>query len=72
MGAALTHPIIGSKYEGPSLDRPSLRQMPRHWILEEAREDYRPVWYRRVEIWILIIAALWMLAGFARIGGQLA
>ena len=58
---------IGSKYEGPPLDRPVLRQLPRHWILEDAREDYRPRWFRRVEVWTLIIVALWLLAGAAQI-----
>lgn len=28
---------IGSKYEGPSWDRPCLRQMPREWQLEETK-----------------------------------
>ena len=29
---------IGSKYSGPSLDRPCLRQMPREWELEETKK----------------------------------
>ena len=31
---------IGSKYEGPPLDRPCLRQLPRGWVLEESREPW--------------------------------
>ena len=30
---------IGCKYDGPSLDRPCLRQLPRHWVLEETKES---------------------------------
>ena len=30
----MSYPEIGSKYTGPALDRPTLRQMPRHWQLE--------------------------------------
>ena len=29
---------IGSKYNGPAWDRPCLRQLPRHWQLEEAKK----------------------------------
>ncbi len=65
----MSKPIIGSKYFGPELDRPCLRQMPHHWVLEETRADYRPVWYRRVETWVLIVVALWLLAGAAQIVG---
>ena len=34
---------IGSRYEGPALDRPALRQMPSHWVLEESRPVRRTV-----------------------------
>lgn len=37
-------PIIGQHYSGPQLDR-SLRRMPSHWILEEARPRL-PAWWR--------------------------
>lgn len=32
---------IGSKYTGPSFDRPCLRSLPRGWILEETKV---PLW----------------------------
>lgn len=28
---------IGSRYNGPVLDRPCLRQLPRGWVLEETK-----------------------------------
>lgn len=28
---------IGCRYEGEPWDRPALRQMPRHWVLEETK-----------------------------------
>lgn len=30
----MAYPEIGSKYEGPVLDKPCLRQLPSGWILE--------------------------------------
>ena len=35
--------IIGCKYEGPSLDRPCLRRMPREWTLEETKKGWLEV-----------------------------
>ena len=40
---------IGSAYEDPTIDRPILRQLPRHWVLEETKV---PVW-KWVVLWIL-------------------
>jgi hypothetical protein len=42
---------IGSRYEGPRLDRPALRQMPRHWKLETEEKP-------RVGMRIVIVAGL--------------
>jgi hypothetical protein len=28
-----SYPTIGSRYDGPPLDRPALRQLPREWEL---------------------------------------
>jgi hypothetical protein len=39
---------IGSKYEGPSWDRPCLRQMPREWTLEETRKT----WWQVIALWV--------------------
>ncbi|MCR4297534.1 MAG: hypothetical protein NUV75_02090 [Gallionella sp.] len=58
---------IGSKYQGPCYDKPCLRQMPHHWVLEESRINYRPAWYRRVEVWTAVIVVFWLLVGAARI-----
>ena len=42
--------IIGSKYEGPSWDRPALRQLPRYWVLEETRDRF--VFWRQEDFWV--------------------
>lgn len=34
----MTCPVIGSKYDGPPLDRPCLRAMPKGWVLHVERE----------------------------------
>lgn len=39
---------IGSKYEGPCWDRPALRQLPRHWVLEETKVS----WGRWLLLWV--------------------
>lgn len=56
----MTIPVIGSRYTGPSLDRPSLRQLPPGWLLEETKQDQRrAVWYRcRRWLWIAFLATL--------------
>ena len=62
-------PVIGSKYDGPALDRPSIRQLPREWTLEETMRDRRPSlydklwdfsleWIGGVAVFILICLAL--------------
>ena len=40
---------IGCKYQGPSWDRPALRQLPRHWVLEENKVS--PVQWILLWIW---------------------
>ena len=46
-------PIIGSKYHGPDFQRPSLRQLPRGWVLEETRANkYR--WWRDPDLWAVV------------------
>lgn len=35
--------VIGSKYSGPVLDRPCLRQLPRGWVLEETKPVKKPL-----------------------------
>jgi hypothetical protein len=37
---------IGSKYVGPDWSKPSIRQMPKHWVLEETKVS----WFK----WILL------------------
>ena len=37
-------PIIGQNYAGPNFDRPALRRLPSHWVLEETRRA--PAWWR--------------------------
>lgn len=39
---------IGSKYTGPCWDRPALRQMPRHWVLEETKKG----WVETLALWV--------------------
>lgn len=34
----MSYPEIGSRYTGPALDRPCLRQLPREWHLEPVLE----------------------------------
>lgn len=58
---------IGSKYDGPCFDKPCLRQLPRHWTLEESKRDHRPAWYRKVPTWAAIILVLWFLLGFVQL-----
>lgn len=43
---------IGSKYQGPSFDRPCLRQMPSHWTLEETRKKPRP--FLSPDAWVMV------------------
>ena len=61
---------IGSRYEGIPFDRPSLRQLPRGWVIEEARKI--PVSWRIycfAEKMILVVAALVLLyAAFDAVG----
>jgi hypothetical protein len=33
------YPIIGSKYDGPPLDRPCLRKLPSGWVIEDPDPD---------------------------------
>lgn len=53
-------PIIGSRYEGPRLDRPALRQLPSGWVIEEARKPI-PAWWRfwanpdRLIVWLVVV-----------------
>jgi len=61
-----TPPIIGSKYTGPCFDRPALRQMLRHWVLEESKRDWAPRWYRRPERWWTVAVVLLLLIACAQ------
>ena len=45
---------IGSKYDGPCLDKPCLRQMPRHWTLEETRPQ-RVQWERWMTVALVLV-----------------
>jgi hypothetical protein len=52
---------IGSRYEGPAFDRPALRQMPRHWVLEESKP--RPRFVMTPDRWVAVAVALgWLFA----------
>ena len=58
-----TPPIIGSKYTGPSFDRPALRQMPRHWTLEETRTQSKLArWLERNYLLSALLTAALLLA----------
>lgn len=41
-------PIIGRFYDCP----PTLRRMPRHWVLEEALRDHRWRWWSDGDFWV--------------------
>ena len=58
---------IGSKYDGPCFDKPCLRQMPRHWILEEARP--KP---KEPAKWLKIILLVWLILGIVQLAKALA
>ena len=53
-------PQIGSRYDGPAFDRPSLRRLPAGWCLEETRHDRRKyAWFRvRRWLWITFLATV--------------
>lgn len=52
--------VIGSKYNGPVLDRPCLRQLPRGWVLEETKPVKKPI---NPEKWVAIAIGLgWLFA----------
>ena len=53
---------IGSKYEGPCYDRECLRQMPRHWVLEEARP--RP---NETAKWLKLVLLAWLILGIVQL-----
>lgn len=55
----MTNPEIGSKYDGPCFDKPCIRQMPKHWVLEESRLP-RP-WRSRPEVWICLLFVGWLM-----------
>lgn len=61
--------FIGSKYEGPSLDRPCLRQLPRHWVLS-TEEPIRPRWWHKPDAWVGIVCALAYAVLFAQAVAQ--
>lgn len=53
---------IGSRYHGPDLQRPALRQMPREWVLEGARKPKR----LSPDAWVLIACGLGWVFAFAQ------
>lgn len=48
---------IGSKYTGPSLDRPALRRMPEGWYLYEPEKHKRPHIIRRTMEFVMCLVA---------------
>lgn len=48
----MTYPQIGSRYYGADWSRPALRQLPRHWVLEETRDDMRRAPWCKVRRWL--------------------
>jgi len=51
---------LGSKYVGPRLDRPCLRQLPRGWVISEATPVKKPI---SPEVWVGTAALLgWLFA----------
>jgi len=40
----MTYPVIGSRYDGPPLDRPALRQLPAGWELETDNDNAGDRW----------------------------
>jgi hypothetical protein len=50
------YPQIGSKYNGPPLDRPALRQLPHGWIVEDPDPDQTTFGGLGVWLVMLIIA----------------
>lgn len=53
--------IIGSKYEGPSWDRPCLRQLPPGWTLDTGPAPER-VWPTAVGMVIAVLFAAVVIA----------
>lgn len=51
------YPIIGRDYYA----NPTLRQMPRHWVLEDAKPD-RWKWYKDKDAWVFVVCLTLMLA----------
>jgi len=51
----VTHPIIGRCAPMP---RPTMRQLPRHWTLEETRNGTRLHWWQSGGNWVGIIVFL--------------
>lgn len=60
----MSHVEIGSKYDGPVLDRPCLRQMPREWTLEETRVE--PIAWERWALVVILLALLMACTHIAR------
>ena len=50
---------IGCRYDGPAFDRPALRQMPRHWVLEESRPVQR-TWLSSGQWLAIVVFVGWL------------
>ncbi len=60
----MSFPQIGSRYSGPSFDRPSLRQLPPGWELEETRQDRSRARWFQVRRWFKIAFVLALLLAY--------
>ena len=57
---------IGSKWEAPTIDRPYMRQLPRHWDLEGAHPAPKVPWWHRTDRIVAILVALLVLVACAQ------
>ena len=53
---------IGSRYDGPCFDKPCLRQMPRHWQIEEAKPPKQ-----EAALWLKVVLLAWLILGLVQI-----
>lgn len=59
-------PVIGSKWEDPTIDFPYLRQLPREWQLEESKRNIKIPWWQRTDKWAAIVVAVLLLMACAQ------
>lgn len=55
-------PTIGEHYFGEHYDRPAIRQMPRHWVLEETRQKRKDL-----SLWAKIVLTVWLVLALVQL-----